>query len=327
LRQDYSNWRCSEEYPSDLAATIVVNLAKRERARQVMEQAVEILNGNPDANFEQIGKIISEAPSDGTVGNFRTVDTALAALLKANSCVTSLSFRFAGLRKVVPGVGPGNLGIVFGRPEVGKTSLVSDIVVGYAEQGKKGLYFGNEEPGHKLGLSFARAKLAKSDTELSGLSEKECLEWERVRPYIELVDAVGVSVDEADAYVAQKNPAWVVFDQADKLRIGKNYTNGHERLKDIYIATREIAKRRGCAVWDVSQASADAEGKRVLTFDMLDMSKTGKAGEADIIIGIGKDPDVEDNGMRYLTISKNKINGFKNTIACKLDTLRCQFKE
>ena len=44
---------------------------------------------------------------------------------------------------------------------------------------------------------------------------------------------------------------------------------------------------------------------------MMDNSRTGKAGEADVIIGIGRTGDVDDdNYMRYLCVSKNKINGY-----------------
>ena len=49
---------------------------------------------------------------------------------------------------------------------------------------------------------------------------------------------------------------------------------------------------------------------------MLDGSKTGKAGEADIILGIGKHgalhPEDEDATAQqmFVTVSKNKINGW-----------------
>jgi len=53
---------------------------------------------------------------------------------------------------------------------------------------------------------------------------------------------------------------------------------------------------------------------------MMENSKTGKAAEADLIIGIGKQ-DVSDNErQRYLTISKNKLTGFHGNIVCNLDT-------
>jgi hypothetical protein len=54
---------------------------------------------------------------------------------------------------------------------------------------------------------------------------------------------------------------------------------------------------------------------------MMENSKTGKAAEADLIIGIGKS-DVTDNDdkRRYLTVSKNKLTGFHGRVVCNLDT-------
>ena len=54
-----------------------------------------------------------------------------------------------------------------------------------------------------------------------------------------------------------------------------------------------------------------------LTFDMMEGSKTGKAAEADLIIGIGKrDTGNPNEPMRQLNISKNKINGVHADIPC-----------
>ena len=56
---------------------------------------------------------------------------------------------------------------------------------------------------------------------------------------------------------------------------------------------------------------------------MLDNSKTGKAGEADIIIGIGKTGSSEvDNIVRHICISKNKINGRHGMINAQIDIAR-----
>jgi hypothetical protein len=55
---------------------------------------------------------------------------------------------------------------------------------------------------------------------------------------------------------------------------------------------------------------------------MLEGSKTGKAAEADVIIGIGKAAgggDDEQNTERCLYISKNKLSGFHGAIYCKIE--------
>jgi hypothetical protein len=73
-------------------------------------------------------------------------------------------------------------------------------------------------------------------------------------------------------------------------------------------------------VWAVSQASNDGHDRQWVDYNMMDNSKTGKAGEADIIIGIAKTgrSDVT-NVVRHICISKNKINGWHGMINANID--------
>ena len=84
----------------------------------------------------------------------------------------------------------------------------------------------------------------------------------------------------------------------------------------MYARSRELAKRNKVAVWAVSQASYEAHGREIIDYSMLDGSKTGKAGEADIIIGIGVS---EHEDFRTLKFSKNKINGYHGSIVLRRD--------
>ena len=50
---------------------------------------------------------------------------------------------------------------------------------------------------------------------------------------------------------------------------------------------------------------------------MMENSKTGKAAEADLIIGIGRNTGVDtENRNRTLNISKNKITGYHGEPGC-----------
>ena len=90
--------------------------------------------------------------------------------------------------------------------------------------------------------------------------------------------------------------------------------------------TREICKRASCLIWAVSQASYEAEGREKVDYCMLDNSRTGKAGEADIIIGIGMDnSDDCARGRRKFCISKNKINGDHSSFNCFMNHHRGVF--
>ena len=114
-----------------------------------------------------------------------------------------------------------------------------------------------------------------------------------------------------DAILKDSNPALIIFDQIDKIKGFKHDRNDLE-LKQIYQWAREIAKTYAPVI-AVCQASGEAEGKLWLTMDMVDSSKTAKQGEADWILGIGKEQD-NTSRYRYLNISKNKLIGDKDTL-------------
>ena len=137
------------------------------------------------------------------------------------------------------------------------------------------------------------------------------------------MDSVGTSIEEVNEYAKLNNPDVMFMDQLDKFRISGEYNRGDERLKETYVLAREIAKRNKLLVWAVSQASNDAHDRQFIDYSMMDNSKTGKAGEADIIIGIGKtgSSDVE-NTVRHICISKNKLNGWHGMINAQIDVAK-----
>ena len=56
---------------------------------------------------------------------------------------------------------------------------------------------------------------------------------------------------------------------------------------------------------------------------MIEVSKTGLAGESDLIILIARNPPMNaqthDDGMRHLNIIKNKISGNHTIVNCEFD--------
>jgi hypothetical protein len=103
----------------------------------------------------------------------------------------------------------------------------------------------------------------------------------------------------------------IIFDQIDKIKGFK--ADRHDlQLKALYQWARELAKTYAPVI-AVSQAGGTAEDKLWLTMDDVDSSKTAKQGEADWILGIGKQTDNTSN-VRYLNISKNKLLGDSDTL-------------
>ena len=306
----------------ELHTDIVNNLWLRDKARQIGEKALDIFTGDSD-EFGELKKLI-ESVDDGRIGDKTTytiVDKDLNELLSEEAGDNDFPFTFNLINENIKGLDRGNLGILFARPEVGKTTFCCFLASSYIRQGFQVVYWANEEPAKRIKLRIIQSyfELTKEDMVAQRFSLLDRYKTE-IEPYLTIMDSVGTSVEEVDEYAKLNKPDVMFCDQLDKFRIRGEYNRGDERLKETYVSAREIAKRNLCLVWAVSQASYDAHDRQFIDYAMLDNSKTGKAGEADIIIGIGKTGSSEiDNVVRHICISKNKINGWHGMINAQID--------
>ena len=87
-----------------------------------------------------------------------------------------------------------------------------------------------------------------------------------------------------------------------------------------------LAKKYNCAIIWMSQLSAEAEGKINVNQSMLEGSKTGKAAEADLMLLISKNPEIEgqdsNDPQRHIRLAKNKLTGWHGTVHVALDVER-----
>ena len=309
----------------ELHTDIVNNLWLRDKARQIGEKALDIFTGDSD-EFGELKKLI-ESVDDGRIGDkttYTVVDKDLNELLTEVAGDNDFPFTFNLINENIKGLDRGNLGILFARPEVGKTTFCCFLASSYIRQGFHVVYWANEEPAARIKLRIIQSYFGLTKEEMV-TQRFELLEVykKEIEPYLTIMDSVGTSIEEVDEYAKLNKPDIMFCDQLDKFRIKGEYNRGDERLKETYVSAREIAKRNTCLVWAVSQASYDAHDRQFIDYAMLDNSKTGKAGEADIIIGIGKTGSSEvDNVVRHICISKNKINGWHGMINAQIDIVR-----
>jgi hypothetical protein len=147
--------------------------------------------------------------------------------------------------------------------------------------------------------------------------------YDPIKDNIKFVDATGKTMSWAESVIKTHKPDIVILDIGSKFSEEGSATNNHEVLKANAIYARNIGKLYGCLVVYCTQLSAEAEGKIVLSQAMIEGSKTGLAGESDLMILVSRNPPMndqtEDDGMRYLNIVKNKISGVHRIVNCEFD--------
>jgi len=313
---------------TELHLDIVNNFWLRDRARQIGEKAIEIYTGESE-EFGELRRMI-DTVEDGRIADktsYTVVDIDLDDMLDLKEGDPDFPFEFNLIAENVAGMDRGSLGIIFARPEVGKTTFCSFLAASYVRQKFKVVYWSNEEKAIDIKFRVIMSYFGITEKELLANRKQYVQRYrEEIAPYFTMMDSVNTSVGEVDEYCKLNTPDILFCDQLDKFRIAGEYSRGDERLKETYVLAREIAKRNRCLVWAVSQASNDGHDRQWVDYNMMDNSKTGKAGEADIIIGIGKTGTSEVNNIvRHICISKNKMNGWHGMINAQIDVERVQY--
>ena len=303
----------------EVVSDIVTAIHKRNLAHKIALIATEIYNGK-DEGFNDIKKILDEQEEEPT--DDISVTNNIEELMKLVNVTTKWKFNLPTLQERVTGIGDGNLSIIFARPETGKTAFWINLVggiEGFASQGAKVHALINEEPAVRTQMRLINAWTGFDREEIQENMEESQKKWAEIGQNIKLFDTDDWTIDDIDSHLATHKPDILVIDQLDKVNVGGNFARNDEKLRAIYTSARELAKRRNCSVIAVSQASADAHNKLEISFDMMENSKTGKAAEADLILGIGKRNDLGEASERSICVSKNKITGWHGTIHCNID--------
>ena len=310
-----------QEPNQEIAKDIMRILSDRDLAQRIAVESTEIFNGK-EANFNEIVTMIEKHKSGIDEDKVPAVTTNVDEVLDLLNVTTKWKFNIPILKECVGGIGGGNLMIAFARPETGKTAFWVSLCAGpngFAEQGAKVHAFINEEPAIRTQMRAISCYTGMTREEI--IQEKDIAKriWSEIKDNISMFDTVDWSIEDIDAHCEKHKPDIIVIDQLDKINVTGTFARTDEKLRKIYTNIREIAKRRECAVIAISQASAEADNRNSISFSQMENSKTGKAAEADLIIGIGKNitSDPSDR-TRTLCVSKNKINGYHGEPHCMI---------
>ena len=310
-----------QEPNQEIAKDIMRILSDRDLAQRIAVESTEIFNGK-EANFNEIVTMIEKHKNGIDEDKVPAVTTNVDEVLDLLNVTTKWKFNIPILRECVGGIGGGNLMIAFARPETGKTAFWVSLCAGpngFAEQGAKVHAFINEEPAIRTQMRAISCYTGMTREEI--IQEKDIAKriWSEIKDNISMFDTVDWSIEDIDSHCEKHKPDIIVIDQLDKINVTGTFARTDEKLRKIYTNIREIAKRRECAVIAISQASAEADNRNSISFSQMENSKTGKAAEADLIIGIGKNitSDPSDR-TRTLCVSKNKINGYHGEPHCMI---------
>lgn len=213
---------------------------------------------------------------------------------------------------------PGHHVLVYGRPEVGKSTFTLNMTRGFLYDGHKVLYVGNEDNINVLKKRMRSRLSGMTAAEVNADPDKaNKLAYERETERggrLLMRHLHRGTVANLEHAVEEFEPSVLVLDQIRNLEsAGKE--SKVERMEQVGIDVRRILSTYGLVGVSVTQANAGQAGSKPkvwLGLEDVDSSKTGLPGAIDLAIGIGADQDMLNRGQRAISLPKNKLSDALN---------------
>ena len=311
----------------DVAQEVLSKLFQQVVGEDIANLGFDYVNG-AQSTLEPLRNILEQYGDDFTPNlNIQWEDISIDALLSKNDLEAKWNFSIPSLTRVVEGVNAGHLIEVGARPNTGKTSFHASMIAspgGFAHQGANCIVLCNEEGSHRVGARYLTASTGMTMKQIKANPSRARDLYAPIKDKVKIKDATGRDMAWVESVCKSYKPDVVLLDMGDKFARSGGFARPDEALKANAIHARMIAKQHECAVFYMSQLSADAEGKILLNQSMMEGSRTGKAAEADLMILIAKNPPKQEDGdeedlQRHLNIVKNKLSGWHGVITCQLD--------
>ena len=333
-KQAYSSMfaQVKKETPlgGDIAQEVLSKLFQQVVGEDVANLGFEYVNGS-QTSLEPLRRLIEQHNDDFTPDlNVEWDDMDIETLLAKNDLEARWHFNIPALTRQVSGVNAGHLIEIGARPNTGKTSFHASMIAGpngLAQQGASCIVLCNEEGSHRVGARYLTASTGMTMQEIKANPTKARDLYEPIKKNIKIKDASNRDMAWVESVCKSYKPDVVVLDMGDKFARTGGFSRPDEALKANAIHARMIAKQHECAVFYMSQLSADAEGKIILNQAMMEGSRTGKAAEADLMILIAKNPPKQETPnvnepedlQRHLNVVKNKLTGWHGSRICTLN--------
>jgi len=316
----------------DVAQEVLSKLFQQVVGEDVANIGFDMVNG--DAGSLEALRNLLERYGDDFIPNLSIEweDISIESIMAAVEMEAKWKLNIPSIVRKLEGVSGGHLIEVGARPNTGKTSFHASLIAapgGFAHQGAKCIILCNEESGKRVAERYLNAASGMSRYEIRDNFSKASAKYYPISKNIFIKECQGRDMAWVESICKSYRPDILVLDMGDKFGVEGSFARQDEALKACAVYARQIAKTYDCAVFYMSQLSADAEGRAQLNQSMMEGSRTGKAAEADLMILIGKSPSLEgeeESPLRHVNIVKNKLNGWHGMINCELNYLTARYE-
>lgn len=236
-------------------------------------------------------------------------------LLKQDANEEGLKWRLQCLNDCMRPLRAGDFGIIAGRPDKGKTTLMTSEITYMAKQlpdDQNVLWICNEGMSSTILKRAYQSALGCGIIKLVRLSQKGLLKDRYAAAIgrldkIRIVQAHGFNTGHVEALMEENKPGIVVYDMIDGIKGFSGEARTDRQLEEMYKWGREMSVKYNCVGLATSQISNEGDNERWPSLGMLKDSKTGKQGACDFQIMIGAMNDAMYDNVRFISLPKNKL--------------------
>lgn len=298
-----------EEYfaniPTDVSVNNVLKLYEDVYKDSLRSDLILCLNSKDDARADELIKQLqSFSVEEDSEGIYNA--TPIEELNKHFTGTNLIPIYPTALNTVLGGGVPRQSQIcIVARPDVGKSTVAINMAVGAAEKGFRVLYVGNEDPAPKMVMRILSRFLRKPEHEFRNQPDTDKIALDRGYGNIFFKEMHPGNYAELRSWIVKLNPDVVVIDQIRNMNFKADSMTIN--LEQGVIATRNLAKEFNLVMVVITQAGDSATNKVVLDMNDVEWSNTGVSAQADLMIGVGQNPNLKEQGIVILSFPKNKL--------------------
>lgn len=219
---------------------------------------------------------------------------------------------------VEEGLMEGHAIIVLARPEIGKSAFAVTNACGWAMDGKRVLYFINEDPEKLIQLRCISCLSGMTKLEMYENPDKAlALAERRGLNNLTIVPLYPGTLAEIEAFIEKWEPHAIIVDQLRNIKVKSENRTG--QLEAAAQGIRDLGKKYNLVTLAFTQAGESAEGKAILDMSDTDSSKTGIPSACDLLIGIGATEEHKAGNIRVFSLSKNKVSGWHGSFPTRIN--------
>lgn len=199
--------------------------------------------------------------------------------------------------------------VIFAEPELGKSLIAINMAAGFCRDGHKTLFIENEDPAKQTLMRFINRMSGMTKYDVIGnYAEAEARALSKGYGNLIFSSMSPGTIREIEGLIEEYQPKCLIVNQIRHLSFRK--ADGEvAQLTQAGKAMRALIKRHNLIGISIHQAADSATNKLVLERGDVYMSNTSLPGDADILIGIGANPQFKEESRRMLSLAKNKISG------------------